>query len=85
MTEQQEEPWSRVSIGVDMTKDGAHVVGIYAMDADTSQIFYAKFYPAPKRKWVGLTEEEKHSAAWSNGLFGDGVLWAEKLLKQRNT
>jgi hypothetical protein len=37
------------------------------------------------RPWVGLTEEEKHSAAWSNGEFGDGVLWAEKLLKERNT
>jgi len=40
--------------------------------------------PPPQRTWVGLTEEEKHSAAWSNGEFGDGVLWAEKLLKERN-
>ena len=39
----------------------------------------------PPRTWVGLTDEEKHSAAWSNGEFGDGVLWAEKLLKERNT
>jgi hypothetical protein len=39
----------------------------------------------PQRTWVGLTEEEKHSAAWSDGEFGDGVLWAEKLLKERNT
>jgi hypothetical protein len=38
-----------------------------------------------QRTWVGLTEEEKHSAAWSNGEFGDGMLWAEKLLKERNT
>ena len=38
-----------------------------------------------QRTWVGLTEEEKHTAAWSNGEFGDGVLWAEKLLKERNT
>jgi hypothetical protein len=37
-----------------------------------------------QRTWVGLTDEEKHSAAWSNGEFGDGVLWAEKLLKERN-
>jgi len=52
------EPWSPVSIGVDVTKEGAHVVGIYALDKDTSQIFYAKHHPAPQRTWVGLTDEE---------------------------
>ncbi len=52
------EPWSPVSIGVDVTKDGAHVVGIYALDSDTSQIFYAKHHPVPQRTWVGLTDEE---------------------------
>jgi hypothetical protein len=57
------EPWSPVSIGVDVTKEGAHVVGIYALDKDTSQIFYAKYHyakdpQASQRKWVGLTDEE---------------------------
>ena len=51
-----DEPWSPVSIGVDMTEAGAHVVGIYALDKDTSQIFYAKYYPVPQRK--PLTDEE---------------------------
>lgn len=37
-----------------------------------------------QRTWVGLTEEERHSAVWTDGEFGDGVLWAEKLLKERN-
>lgn len=37
-----------------------------------------------ERTWVGLTEEERHSAVWTDGEFGDGVLWAEKLLKERN-
>lgn len=41
--------------------------------------------PVTERPWVGLTEEEKHSAVWTDGEFGDGVLWAEKLLKERNT
>ena len=50
------EPWSPVSIGVDVTEEGAHVVGIYALDNDTSQIFYSKFYPAPQHK--PLTDEE---------------------------
>jgi hypothetical protein len=56
--EAKDEPWSPVSIGVDVTKEGAHVVGIYALDKDTSQIFYAKHYPAPQRTWVGLTADE---------------------------
>jgi hypothetical protein len=61
--EAKDEPWSPVSIGVDVTKEGAHVVGIYALDNDTSQIFYAKYHyakdrHAPQRKWVGLTDEE---------------------------
>ena len=53
-----DEPWSPVSIGVDMTEAGAHVVGIYAMSDETSQIFYAKHHPAPQRTWVGLTDGE---------------------------
>ena len=44
--EAKDEPWSPVSIGVDVTKEGAHVVGIYALDNDTSQIFYAKYHYA---------------------------------------
>ena len=55
------EPWSPVSIGVDITEEGAHVVGIYALDNDTSQVFYAKYYPVPQRTWVGLTDEEVES------------------------
>jgi hypothetical protein len=61
--EAKDEPWSPVSIGVDVTKEGAHVVGIYALDKDTSQIFYAKYHyakdpQASQCKWVGLTDEE---------------------------
>jgi len=47
-----------VSIGVDVTSNGAYVVGIYALDKDTSQIFYAKHHPVPQRTWVGLTDDE---------------------------
>ena len=55
-SESVHEPWSPVSIGVDITEEGAHVVGIYALDNDTSQVFYAKYYPVPQRK--PLTDEE---------------------------
>ena len=92
MTERQpaDEPWSRVSIGVDVTKDGAHVVGIYAMDANTSQVFYTKFYPAPQRKWVGLTDEELEPLCneWRI-VFGswtyDFARAIEAKLKEKNT
>lgn len=49
--------------------------------------FVVPLYTAPLRErgWVGLTDEEKHSVIWTGGEFGDGVLLAEKLLKERNT
>jgi len=34
--------------------------------------------------WVGLTEDQKLTANWSNGSFGSGALWAEKQLKENN-
>ena len=86
------EPWSPVSIGVDVTEEGAHVVGIYALDNDTSQVFYAKYYPVPQRTWVGLTDEEidqgllrsdyafKTAEAWRAG-----VVFAMTKLKEKNT
>ena len=60
------EPWSPVSIGVDVTEEGAHVVGIYAMSDDTSQIFYSKYYPVPQRK--PLTDEEITDAVREAGF-----------------
>ena len=38
----------------------------------------------PKREWVGLTDEEKQTAIWSDGGFGAGALWAEAKLKEKN-
>ena len=53
---------------------------------DTDSIKWDALYTAPpQREWVGLTDDEKHGAIWTGGEFGDGVLWAEKLLKERNT
>jgi hypothetical protein len=38
-----------------------------------------------KREWVGLTEDEKTTAIWTDGGFGAGALWAETKLKEKNT
>jgi hypothetical protein len=37
-----------------------------------------------QRTWVGLTDGQKQTAAWSNGGFGEGALWAETQLKENN-
>jgi len=46
-------------------------------DDDDTQV-YAK-------PWQGLTDEDKQTAVWTNGTFGGGALWAEAMLKERNT
>ena len=84
------EPWSPVSIGVDVTKEGAHVVGIYALDKDTSQIFYAKHHPAPQRTWVGLTQDELNMIGdrmilWNSHSLADVYVAIEAKLKEKNT
>ena len=83
------DPWSPVSIGVDITEAGAHVIGIYALDNDTSQIFYAKYYPVPQRTWIGLTDEEKASFWTADQMTQEEwqQLFAaiEAKLKEKNT
>jgi hypothetical protein len=37
-----------------------------------------------KRTWVGLTDEQKQIAIWTDGTFGAGALWAEAKLKDKN-
>jgi hypothetical protein len=38
-----------------------------------------------QRQWVGLTDEEKQTAIWTDGTFGAGALWADAKLKEKNT
>ena len=35
--------------------------------------------------WVGLTDEEREIASWTDGSFGAGARWAEAKLKEKNT
>jgi len=74
-----------VSIGVDVTKEGAHVVGIYALDADTSQIFYAKHHPVPQRTWVGLTDEEIIIMSRYDLEYAALIGEVQRKLKEKNT
>ena len=80
----RDEPWSPVSIGVDMTEAGAHVVGIYAMSDETSQVFYAKHHPAPQRTWVALTNDDYAEIKQRLGIHEWPYAVAAKL-KEKNS
>lgn len=56
--------WTPVEIGVDVTQEGTHVVGMYVlMPEAVRHVFYSKFHPAPpQREWQGLTDEEMFAA-----------------------
>jgi hypothetical protein len=59
----QRETWTPVEIGVDVTKEGTHVVGMYVLMPEVVRyVFYSQFHPAPQRTWVGLTDEEVNNA-----------------------
>jgi len=47
------------------------------LDDDDTQVY--------QRPWVGLTDNEKTTAIWTDGGFGAGALWAEAKLKERNS
>ena len=47
-----------VSIGVDVTEDGAHVTALRSYRNGAKVVFYSQFHSAPQRTWVGLTDEE---------------------------
>lgn len=53
------EQWTPVEIGVDVTLEGAFVVGMYVlMPEAVRHVFYSQFHPAPKREWIDLSDEE---------------------------
>jgi len=84
-SESVHKPWSPVSIGVDITEKGAHVIGIYGMTDDTSQIFYAKYYPVPQRTWVDLTNKEVDTIRANAQTTEWAILMAQSTLKEKNT
>lgn len=86
--------WTPVEIGVDVTNEGAHVVGMYVLMPDVVRhVFYSQFHPAPQRTWVnattwrGLTDEEIEARAanfYNPEMYKRAVLWAQEKLKERN-
>ena len=87
----EREQWTPVDIGVDVTPDGAYVVGMYVlMPEAVRHVFYSQFHPAPKREWVGLTDDEIDSIFVDYGwcistLYLRVVRSIEAKLKEKNT
>ena len=52
---------------------------------DAPLVKWVKEQTPPQRTWVGLTDEQKKVAIWTDGTFGAGALWAEAKLKEKNT
>ncbi len=68
------------------------VVASVAIDKDHTVCLYCERDQAPKveamfaqRTWVGLTDEEREIASWTDGSFGAGARWADAKLKEKNT
>ena len=78
---QPEPQWTPVEIGVDVTNEGAHVVGTYVLPDVVRYVFYSKLHPAPQREWVGLTEEEyqdiRYGSDDESGPYVDYTIYEE--------
>ena len=82
--------WTPVEIGVDVTNDGAHVVGMYVLPDAVRYVFYSEFHSAPQRTWVGLTNNDLQPIAEEYRiLFGswvhDFARAIEAKLKEKNS
>ena len=42
-----------------------------------------KASPPAQRTWVGLTDDEREIASWTDGSFGAGARWADTKLKEK--
>ena len=79
--------WTPVEIGVDVTNEGAHVVGMYVLPDAVRYVFYSEFHYAPQRTWVWLTKVERIELLESTHPNNRWSLLAlcEALLKEKNT
>jgi hypothetical protein len=80
--QEQGEP---VEWGVDWGKDGNSVSIIKRLADGSIEVLAWEYAPHPQqRTWVGLTDNHRTAAIWSDGGFGAGALWAEKQLSENN-
>jgi len=59
--------------------------GTLTTDPDYADGTWTPLYTtAPPKPWVGLTDDEKLGAIWTDGSFSSGVKWAEAKLREKN-
>jgi len=64
---------------------GSYQFNLYKDDIDQGNLCDVHYWQTKaQRPWVGLTDEDKQTAVWTNGTFGGGALWAEAMLKELN-
>jgi len=75
-----EQDINNLHIGTDVIEEGMHLIVRRG-----NEIIHSQFYEAPKRKWVGLTDEEIKNIMqrWRNGYID--IKDVEQLLKEKNT
>jgi len=65
---------------------GSYQFNLYKDDIDQGDLCDVHYWQTKaQRPWQGLTDEDKQTAVWIDGTFGGGALWAQQLLKERNT
>jgi len=60
--EAKDEPWSPVSIGVDVTKEGTHVIAMRLRPNGVNEVIYSQFYPLAQQE--AKDEPVANSSAW---------------------
>ncbi len=53
----------------------------HSLDTEIGSLLYTS---PPKREWVGFTDDERSSAIWTDGSYGNGFINAEKKLMEKN-
>lgn len=65
-----------IAVGIDVTELGTQLVVRCG-----NEIIKSEFYHAPKREWVGLTDEERHSIReWQRIQEELGTVWSPMML-----
>ena len=80
--------WTPVEIGVDVTPEGAHVVGMYVLPDAVRYVFYSKFHTTPpQRTWEGLSVFEINDLVENTEYedYRDLVERTEAKLKEKNS
>ena len=73
--------WGDDMVVASVAIDNDHTLSLYCERDQTAKVDAM----LAQRTWVGLTDEEREIASWTDGSFGAGARWADAKLKEKNT